>query len=141
MNILEVENYIKEVAENQKLVKQVNIGDIYQYLNKADNVKYANINIDITSAARYDGYLQYTIYLYYTDRLTTNEDNYNFIKADAQNALQSILNDLNDEGEIITPYTITFFKQKFIDNCAGGWVTFNYIVSSELGVCNMDEDS
>ena len=42
-------------------------------------------------------------------------------------------------GDIDDGWTITFFEQQFVDNCAGAYVNFNLEVPNVLGDCLIDE--
>lgn len=75
MNILEVLNYIKDVAADMKLVKYSAIGDVYANFNIGQSMKYVAADIDIENIVKEDNYIQYNLVLYVADRLLIDESN------------------------------------------------------------------
>lgn len=140
MNFTQVLKALKAYSMSLPYVNDVNLGDIYEYLNGKPNVKYATVNIDINQATRNDNLISYSIYLYYVDRLTEDKSNWKEIKTTAEQVLNSIVNYAGQKlGDIEDGWIINFFEQQFADNCAGGWVQFSLDVPNEMGDCLIDE--
>lgn len=140
MNFIQILKRLETYSMSLPYVNDVNLGDIYEFLNGKPNVKYASININITQSTRNDNLINYSVYLYYTDRLTEDKSNVFEIWTTAEQVLNSIINyAANVLGDVIDGWVINYFEQQFADNCAGGWVNFNLEVPSVLGDCLIDE--
>ena len=140
MNFIQILKRLETYSMSLPYVNEVNLGDIYEYLNGRPNVKYASVNIDINQSTRNDNLISYSIYLYYVDRLTDDKSNWKEVKTTAEQVLNSIINyAANNLGDVIDGWVINYFEQQFADNCAGGWVNFNLEVPSVLGDCLIDE--
>ena len=136
MNITDLINSIKQIALSQSTVRSATDGDVYTNWNSGE-IEYSSVNIAISAVSRSENAVTFTLYLYYGDRLMQDESNYNAICVDAENTLNSIINSL--PGNVYKPYEIVFFKQRFLDYLAGGYVSFQYTVESDLGDCVLDE--
>ena len=140
MNFIQILKRLETYSMSIPYVNEVNLGDIYEFLNGKPNVKYASVNIDINQSTRNDNLISYSVYLYYVDRLTEDKRNWKEIKTTAEQVLNSIINyAANELGDVIDGWVINYFEQQFADNCAGGWVNFNLEVPSVLGDCLIDE--
>ena len=140
MNFIQILKRLETYSMSLPYVNEVNLGDIYEYLNGKPNVKYAAVNIDITQSTRNDNLTSYNVYLYYVDRLKEDKSNWKEIKTVGEQVLSSIINyAARDLGDIDDGWTITFFEQQFVDNCAGAYVNFNLEVPNVLGDCLIDE--
>lgn len=140
MNFIQILKRLETYSMSLPYVNEVNLGDIYEYLNGRPNVKYASVNIDINQSTRNDNLISYSVYLYYVDRLAEDKRNWKEIKTTAEQVLNSIINyAANELGDVDDGWTINYFEQQFADNCAGGWVNFNLEVPNLLGDCMIDE--
>lgn len=140
MNYIQILNKIETYAQTIPYVKGTNLGDIYEFLNGKPNVRYSLVNIDINQATRNDNLINYSVYLYYVDRLTKSKSNWKEIKTVAEQALISIVNYAAENlGDIDDGYVINYFEQQFADYCAGAWVNFNLEVPVELSHCLIDD--
>lgn len=140
MNFIQILKRLETYSMSIPYVNEVNLGDIYEYLNGKPNVKYASVNIDINQSTRNDNLISYSVYLYYIDRLSEDKSNWKEIKTTAEQVLNSIINyAANELGDVIDGWVINYFEQQFADNCAGGWVNFNLEVPSVLGDCLIDD--
>ena len=138
MNYNQIQQKIKRYALSLPYVNSSNLGDIYEYLNGNPDVKYASVNIDITSSTRNDNLTAYNVYLYYVDRLTQDKSNHIEIKTTAEQVLNSIVNYTATFGDVNDGWTIQFFEQQFSDYCAGGYVQYNLEVPNIMGECILD---
>ena len=139
MNFIQILKRLETYSMSLPYVNEVNLGDIYEYLNGRPNVKYASVNIDINQSTRNDNLISYSIYLYYVDRLTDDKSNWKEVKTIAEQALNSIINYAAQIGDVNDGWVINYFEQQFADNCAGAWVNFNLEVPNVLGDCLIDE--
>ena len=139
MNFIQILKRLETYSLSLPYVNDVNLGDIYEYLNGRPDVKYASVNIDINQSTRNDNLISYSIYLYYVDRLKDDKSNWKEVKTIAEQALNSIINYAAQIGDVNDGWVINYFEQQFADNCAGGWVNFNLEVPSVLGDCLIDE--
>lgn len=139
MNFIQIMKKLEAYSSSLPYVNEVNLGDIYEYLNGNPDVKYASVNIDINNSVRNDGLSSYSVYLYYVDRLTEDKSNWMEVKTTAEQVLNSIINYAAKIGDVNDGWTINYFEQQFADYCAGGYVQFNLEVPNEMGDCLIDE--
>ena len=139
MNFIQIMKHLEAYSLSLPYINEVNLGDIYEYLNGKPNVKYASVNIDINQSTRNDNLISYSVYLYYVDRLTEDKSNWMEIKTTAEQVLNSIVNYAAQIGDVNDGWTINYFEQQFADYCAGGYVQFNLEVPNKMGDCLIDE--
>lgn len=140
MNISEIINTIKTIAESQKGVYSVYDGDVYENWNSTE-IKYGSVNISLQSVSYDSNLVTYTIILYYGDRLLQDKSNVNSIYSDGVRILQSTINQLDKEEGVDVPDTVSYtpFEQKFMDYLAGMYASVDITTSSELGLCDIDD--
>lgn len=140
MNVNEIINIIKDIANEQKGVQSSFDGDVYENWNSTE-IKYGSVNIGFQSLTYNGNLCTYSIVLYYGDRLQQDKANVNSIYSDGIRILQSIINELNNtEGVDIDEQIIyTPFEQKFADYLAGVYATVDISCESELGLCAIDD--
>lgn len=117
---------VKEIAYSLPNTGVVFEGDIYENLNTTSTAKYVAYNImqnylreDFNSGIRY-----FNINIFYVDRLTDSKDNLNMIISHSETMLKEILDRLEEEYDLtVTEATYTPFREKFMDICAGSYVT------------------
>lgn len=139
MNFIKILKRLEAYSLSLPYVNEVNLGDIYEFLNGKPNVKYASVNIDINNSVRNDGLISYSVYLYYVDRLVEDKSNWMEVKTTAEQVLNSIINYAAQIGDVNDGWTINYFEQQFADYCAGGYVQFNLEVPNVMGDCLIDE--
>lgn len=140
MNFIQIMKKLEAYSLSLPYVNEVNLGDIYEFLNGNPNVKYASVNIDINNSVRNDGLISYSVYLYYVDRLTEDKSNWMEVKTTAEQVLNSIINYAAEQiGDVNDGWTINYFEQQFSDYTAGGYVQFNLEVPNVMGDCLIDE--
>ena len=140
MTLIQILNEIKQIADGQALVKQAEIGDVYQILNKEGSIKYGVVTVDITGVERDENFIKWDCYIYYADRTTQDNSNEKNIQSDAVNVILSIVNEIEDilDVEIEDGWQISTFSQKFFDYCAGAWVNLKIIDESPVGYCSIE---
>lgn len=140
MNLSQIIHKIKEFSASQKFIKTVTDGDVYEKWNGKPSIEYGCLNVDVTNVQRSENLSTYTVYLYYADRLLQDNSNEYEVKSTAELVLTNIINYCGEYlGDIEPIWTITFFNQQFADNLAGGYVSFQLEVKSELGICTIDD--
>ena len=138
MNYIELLNRIKAVAGT--LAESVYDGDVYENWNSAE-VKYSSINIALENVTA-DGFnTTYHFVLYFGDRLLQDKSNANFLITDGVQALQILINTLNNEEEINIDGEIEYYPivQEFADYLAGVYCDVDITVSSSLGLCELGD--
>lgn len=139
MNFIKILKRLETYSMSLPYVNEVNLGDIYEFLNGRPDVKYATVNIDINQSTRNDNLTSYNVYVYYVDRLAEDKKNWKEIKTTAEQVLNSIVNYAAQVGDVIDGWTINYFEQQFADYTAGGWVNFQLEVPNVMGDCLIDE--
>lgn len=138
MNVNEIIYKISEVALSQEPVKSVYNGDVYENWNSAE-VNYGSFNIGLQNVTYEGNFCTYTFVLYYGDRLEQDKKNINSIFTDGVNAIQSVINILNELNvDISEQITYTPFEQQFMDYLAGVYTTVNITTESTIGLCSID---
>lgn len=135
INLIEIQNIIKNHFSSQFYKPNVFLGSIYENLNTSD-IKYPAVNIDLNNIINNRNVDEYSFYIYYADRLTETGDNENQIYTDAITSIKLFIDYINKNyfptslSTIITP-----FRQKFADNCAGAWCQILIKVEDDIDYC------
>lgn len=142
MNLLNTLTYIKEVCNAHPLVNESFIGSIYD-INSRTDVKYATMSVQADTIARQaSGKTDYNVYLYYADRIPSNDDREAILQVQtaAVNVMREILNYIKNYSDsiYIGSYTIHPFEQKFADETAGCWATVDIQTIDDIGDCSFD---
>jgi len=137
MNLITTLNYITDIAESLQLVNSAYKGSPYDHWNSSE-IKYGSVCVAVENVSR-DSLMTYNLVLYYADRLTQDRSNLYEVQTDATTILTSILNSLDEIGDVETPYNIELFDQQFSDYLAGGFVRFGLVIESPLGDCEMED--
>jgi len=142
MNLLNTLTYIKEVCNAHPLVNESFIGSIYD-INSRTDVKYATMSVQADTIARQaSGKTDYNVYLYYADRIPSNDDREAILQVQtaAVNVMREILNYIKNYSDsiYIGSYTIHPFEQKFADETAGCWATVDIQTIDDIGDCPFD---
>lgn len=139
MNISNLLNKIKGIADCVKTVRSSYDGDVYTIWNTSE-VKYASFVVAVRSVVSGDNVKTYNLVLYYGDRLMSSGRNKNSIWDDATNTIQSVVNKLSDLVDCeVGEYTIECFEQKFEDYLAGAYANLAVEVENELGECEIND--
>lgn len=142
MNLLNTLTYIKEVCNAHPLVNESFIGSIYD-INSRTDVKYATMSVQADTIARQaSGKTDYNVYLYYADRIPSNDDKDAILEVQtaAVNVMREVLNYIKNYSDsiYIGSYTIHPFEQKFADETAGCWATVDIQTIDDIGDCSFD---
>lgn len=139
MTLYELITKILEIAKSKPNINSVFEGDIYELIN-LPNIDYSVFYITQGSHSIEENTAQYTLNLFYVDRLTENFDNRLLIQSNGIDAITNVLNELDytQDIDLIYPLTFTPFNQRFADDCAGVFCTVTINTDANLGICNYD---
>lgn len=132
MTLKESIELFKDLAVSQPNIRYVNDGNVYE-LNSVPNVEYGVFYITQGQTAVYENYIQYTLNLFYIDRLTDGFDNRLQVQSDGIRTIKNIVNTFENvtDSEINYPLTFTSFNERFADDCAGVFTTISVITDGE----------
>ena len=124
MKYRELLNNITEVAKKHPNINSTFIGDVYE-LNKRNDVDYcAFVITQGTHRVNSDeDYIDYTLNLFYVDRLTADESNRTQIHSSGIDFMNSLLKSVEKLGVVVVEHTENVFNERFNDVCAGVYAT------------------
>ena len=124
MKYRELLNNITEVAKKHPNINSTFIGDVYE-LNHRNDVDYcAFVITQGTHRVNSDeDYIDYTLNLFYVDRLTADESNRTQIHSSGIDFMNSLLRAVEKLGVVVVEQTVNVFNERFNDVCAGVYAT------------------
>ena len=124
MKYRELLNNITEVAKKHPNINSTFIGDVYE-LNHRNDVDYcAFVITQGTHRVNSDeDYIDYTLNLFYVDRLTADESNRTQIHSSGIDFMNSMLRAVEKLGVVVVEHTENVFNERFNDCCAGVYAT------------------
>ena len=124
MKYRELLNNITEVAKKHPNINSTFIGDVYE-LNHRNDVDYcAFVITQGTHRVNSDeDYIDYTLNLFYVDRLTADESNRTQIHSSGIDFMNSLLKAVEKLGVVVVEHTENVFNERFNDCCAGVYAT------------------
>ena len=124
MKYRELLNNITEVASKHPNINSTFIGDVYE-LNHRNDVDYcAFVITNGTHRVNSDeDYIDYTLNLFYVDRLTADESNRTQIHSSGIDFMNSLLRAVEKLGVVVVEQTVNVFNERFNDVCAGVYAT------------------
>ena len=124
MKYRELLNNIIEVAKKHPNINSTFIGDVYE-LNHRNDVDYcAFVITQGTHRVNSDeDYIDYTLNLFYVDRLTADESNRTQIHSSGIDFMNSLLKAVEKLGVVVVEHTENVFNERFNDVCAGVYAT------------------
>ena len=134
MKYRELLNNIIDVAKKHPNINSTFIGDVYE-LNHRNDVDYCafvitqgthRVNSD-------DDYIDYTLNLFYVDRLTADESNRTQIHSSGIDFMNSLLRAVEKLGVTVVEHTENVFNERFNDVCAGVYATV--VLRVEIDEC------
>ena len=138
MNTRQLVQYIKTIADNIPIVMSFNDTDPYTYWNSQE-VKYGSVIFAVKGYNQLNGVTRYNCVIYYGDRVLKDESNVNNIYTDAQTTINTIITNVELSDGTITVVSgspsITFFRQRFLDELAGGYCNFTIDADDAVGAC------
>jgi hypothetical protein len=126
MNIVQLYDFIEELAITKTNVNSYFRGDIYTNWNTKE-IKYSSVNAAVETIDEYENYEVYNVILYYGDRLVEGGDNRWQVQSEAVRILKDIIKNIRETygeltfDEITETVTYNLFDQKFADYLAGAW--------------------
>lgn len=136
-----LKNLIEEfetIASEQPNIKFCGNGDIFT-LNSIPDIDYGVFFITQNSHLVFENTTQYSLNLFYIDRLINEETDWNKlqIQSDGIQVLNNIINTFVDENDLVVDYPVryTSFNERFSDDCAGVYCTL-IITVPNLGICS-----
>ena len=138
MNMVELIQHLKEIAASLPMVQSVCSEDVYLNWNSKE-VQFASVNVAIEAVTRNEKNVEYTLVLYYADRLLQDKSNSEAIYTDSVNVLQTILNSLDEDLEVIYPVQYVLFSQKFVDYLAGAYCRVN--IAAPFDICSYKDST
>lgn len=139
MTLYEITNKLLEIAKYKPNINHIGEGDIYE-LNNLPNINYSVFYITQESHQVDENTAQYSLILFYVDRLTENKNNRLIIQSNGIDAITNIVNELvlTEDVDVVYPLTFTSFNQKFADDCAGVFCNITINTDNNLGVCSYE---
>lgn len=124
MKYRELLNNITEVAKKHPNINSTFIGDVFE-LNHRNDVDYcAFVITNGTHRVNSDeDYIDYTLNLFYVDRLTADESNRTQIHSSGIDFMNSLLRAVEKLGVTVVEHTENVFNERFNDVCAGVYAT------------------
>ena len=139
MKYRELLNNITEVAKKHPNINSTFIGDVYE-LNHRNDVDYcAFVITQGTHRVNSDeDYIDYTLNLFYVDRLTADESNRTQIHSSGIDFMNSLLKAVEKLGVVVVEHTENVFNERFNDVCAGVYATV--VFRCEIDECGKTID-
>lgn len=139
MKYRELLNNIIEVAKKHPNINSTFIGDVYE-LNHRNDVDYcAFVITQGTHRVNSDeDYIDYTLNLFYVDRLTADESNRTQIHSSGIDFMNSLLKAVEKLGVVVVEHTENVFNERFNDVCAGVYATV--VFRCEIDECGKTID-
>ena len=136
MTLTDTIRLIEVVASGQPPIKSIVRNDIFR-LNSLPDAKYAVFGwTQGTHSTNADtSFYTYNFTFFYIDRLTANQSNELEIQSVGIQVLDNILRLLDEQGAVpVGDWQYTTFNQRFLDECAGVFVSVGIEVPVN-GVC------
>lgn len=137
MNYTEIIKNMRDAAGTIHNLNSFNDDDIYDSWIRPD-IKFSALNVYLMNAQRTNSTIEYTIMVYYGDRLLEDGSNRNAIWDDGINVILTWLERLDDEISYTIPVVFNPFEQKFADNLAGVYCQLTIEAEYELGRCGLE---
>ena len=138
MNTRQLIKYINDITNTIPIVHSFNDVDPYTYWNSQE-VKYGSVIFAVRNSTQVGAVNRYNCIIYYGDRVLKDESNVNDIYSDAQSVIKHVLSniELSDANMSVMEGTpvITFFRQRFLDDLAGGYCNFTIEDAEVMGAC------
>ena len=123
MKYRELLNNITEVAKKHPNINSTFIGDVYE-LNHRNDVDYcAFVITNGTHRVNSDETIDYSLNLFYVDRLTADDGNRTMIHSAGIDFMNSLLRAVEKLGVTVVEHTENVFNERFNDVCAGVYAT------------------
>lgn len=137
-NYYNIVTKILEIAKKHIFIKEAHYGDIYEFHNSGNRNYSTFVLTQGESNQINENYTQYNFTAFVTDRLTDDEKNLLEVQSNCATILNQIMIEIQDELEYFSESeTMSFWKEKFNDLCAGCFIQFSLQVPNDY-ICNND---
>lgn len=138
MNTRQLIKYVNDIVDGITIVHSFNDVDPYSYWNSQE-VKYGSVIFAVKGYVKTGGLTRYQCVMYYGDRVLKDESNVNDVYTDAQTTINHVIDSIRLSDDHINVVdgspSVTFFRQRFLDELAGGYCNFNIEVEDSVGAC------
>lgn len=132
MTLREIVTHLEDIARQMPDVRLCLENDITR-LNAMREAEYGVFGITQGEHTGRQGWMEYTLNLFFIDRLVNGQDNELEIQSHAIELLRAVLMKAGDTLEI-GEVRYTAFTQRFQDLCAGAWAAVTILTPE--GNCN-----
>ena len=137
-NYYNIVTKILEIAKKHIFIKEAHYGDIYEFHNSGNRNYSTFVLTQGENNQINENYTQYNFTAFVTDRLTDDEKNLLEVQSNCATILNQIMIEIQDELEYFSESeTMSFWKEKFNDLCAGCFIQFSLKVPNDY-ICNND---
>ena len=137
-NYYNIVTKILEIAKKHIFIKEAHYGDIYEFHNSGNRNYSTFVLTQGENNQINENYTQYNFTAFVTDRLTDDEKNLLEVQSNCATILNQIMIEIQDELEYFSESeTMSFWKEKFNDLCAGCFIQFSLQVPNDY-ICNND---
>lgn len=130
MTLKEIIDVLNEISIEQPSIREyIKSGNIYD-LNSERSAKFGVFCVTqgTHSANIVDGYSTYNLFLYYVDRLASDNSNKIEIQSTGMEVLKNILRVFREDYDVeITTADFDVFTERFSEECAGCYATISII--------------
>lgn len=139
MTLLEIVNEFKKIAQKQPNINYVGDGDIYT-LDTLPNIDYGVFFITQSNHTRDENTANYTLTLFFVDRVTADGSNKLAIQSNGITLLSNIINLflMKNDVEIDGDIRFTTFLQRFADDCSGVFCEITITTDNGIGICGYE---
>ena len=137
MTLYEITNALLATAKKVPNINYVGTGDIYE-LNDKPNIDYGVFYITQTNHTQGENTIDYTLTLFYVDRVLKDGSNKLAIQSNGITAIGNVINlFLNTYDDVEVRYDIqyTTFLHRFTDECSGVFANVTFTVDNNIGIC------
>ena len=137
-NYYNIVTKILEIAKKHIFIKEAHYGDIYEFHNSGNRNYSTFVLTQAENNQINENYTQYNFTAFVTDRLTDDEKNLLEVQSNCATILNQIMIEIQDKLEYFSESeTMSFWKEKFNDLCAGCFIQFSLQVPNDY-ICNND---
>lgn len=137
-NYYNIVTKILEIAKKHIFIKEAHYGDIYEFHNSGNRNYSTFVLTQGENNQINENYTQYNFTAFVTDRLTDDEKNLLEVQSNCATILNQIMIEIQDKLEYFSESeTMSFWKEKFNDLCAGCFIQFSLQVPNDY-ICNND---
>lgn len=133
MTLREIYTYLENIATQMPDVRTCVENDITR-LNAMREAQYGVFGITQEQHTSDQGWMRFTLNLFFIDRLVNGQDNEVQIQSHAIEVLRAVIMEARGGVDVGSEVRYTCFTQRFQDLCAGAWAVVT--ISTPEGDCN-----